>query len=121
MMNPPLASIAPNLTESISGSVTDFRNSAGDMINPGWTVELNKGKITDTGSFIWHDHGHGCSTTVSSMATRYGWLTKTSLQCPVLRQVPSTVISRMDTFWAPSLLVRSRATVQEVRDLLMRS
>ena len=52
--------IANNLLNSISGSVTDFRNSTGDMINPGWTVELNKGDIDDTdGSFMGTTTGMG--------------------------------------------------------------
>ena len=54
-----LGTIAPNLLNSISGSVTDFRNSAGDMINPGWTVELMKGTIANDGSFMGTTTGMG--------------------------------------------------------------
>ena len=54
-----VGTIAPNLTESISGSVTDFRNSAGDMINPGWTVEFMKTTIGSDGDFTGMATGMG--------------------------------------------------------------
>ena len=51
--------IAGNLLNSISGSVKFFKNSAGDMINPGWTVELNKTDIESGGDFTGTTTGMG--------------------------------------------------------------
>ena len=41
-------SIAPNMLNTISGTISDFRNAAGDAINAAWKVELMRAEIDGT-------------------------------------------------------------------------
>ena len=51
--------IAPNLTESISGSVSNFEDSAGDTIDAAWKVEFMKADIESGGDFTGTTTGMG--------------------------------------------------------------
>lgn len=55
-----IGSIAPNLLNTVIGSITDFRNDAGDMIDEKWSVSLLKGSIdTSDGTFSGMATGDG--------------------------------------------------------------
>jgi hypothetical protein len=52
--------IAPNLLNSISGTVSSLRNGAGEVIDNNWTVKLDKGVINTTdGTFAGDTTGGG--------------------------------------------------------------
>jgi hypothetical protein len=51
--------IAENLVNSISGSVSTFEDSDGDLIDDAWKVDLVKGAITSAGSFMGTTTGMG--------------------------------------------------------------
>ena len=56
----PTGTIAPNLLDSISGSVSGFEDSDGNMIDAAWTVELMKGAIDmGAGTFMGATTGMG--------------------------------------------------------------
>ena len=66
-------SIAPRLENSVSGTVTNFRNSAGEMIDEDWEVELMQSESSTIGTFTGDTTGmgsysgtfHGDNTTVA--------------------------------------------------------
>ncbi len=51
--------IAANLLDTISGTVSDLRNDADEVINGSWTVNLMKGGIEDAGTFSGMTTGDG--------------------------------------------------------------